>query len=273
MQKIHRSTVSGSTATPLRRFRQGLFAALLAVVSLCSANSFAVPNPDGNYNLSMDARAGSPYPPSDNYSADLKTSGVGPAFTVPVSRHHIIAYNQLRDFYMSVVQRGHLKELKGFWDGFGARFLSYGQDNRVNVTAPVAADYDQAKTLLEEIGRGVVRANAGVPPRPLGWDTFHGFYTWMPWNLFLGPNGRNDDPGEQFETNAQYIINNKDTWNTIINVRDNMLSYQRDGNVKTLANINSQLLRLSARTRVYPLVSDQWIRVAPNVYKIRVPAN
>ncbi|WP_185070264.1 hypothetical protein, partial [Pseudomonas protegens] len=86
-------------------------------------------------------------------------------------------------------------------------------------------------------------------------------------------NGRNDEPGEQFETNAQYIINNKDTWNTIINVRDNMLSYQREGNVKTLANINSQLLRLSARTRVYPLVSDQWIRVAPNVYKIRVPAN
>lgn len=47
----------------------------------------------------------------------------------------------------------------------------------------------------------------------------------------------------------------------------------RDGNVKTLGDINSQLLRLSSRTRVYPLISDQWIRVAPNVYKIRVPAN
>nr|BFD40787.1 hypothetical protein FFPRI1PSEUD_22860 [Pseudomonas sp. FFPRI_1] len=273
MQKITRSSGSRSLASPLQRLRLGLFAGLLGLLGLCSSNSFAVPNPAGDYNLSMDARAGSPYPPSDNYSADLKTSGVGPAYTVPVSRHHIIAYNQLRDFYMSVVQRGHLKELKGFWDGFGGRFTSYGRDNGVNVTPPVAADYDQAKTLLEEIGRGVVRANAGVPPRPLGWDTFHGFYTWMPWNLFLGPNGRNDDPGENFETNAQYIVNNKDTWNTILNLRSNMQSYMRDGNVKTLGDINSQLLRLSSRTRVYPLISDQWIRVAPNVYKIRVPAN
>ena len=272
MHKTPRSSLFDSTGAALRRFQAGLLAALLVVLGLCSSASYAVPNPDGNYNLSMDARAGSPYPPSNNYNADLTASGVGAAYTVPVSRHHIIAYNQLRDFYMSVMQRGHLKELKGFWDGFGGRLPSYGRDNQVNVTPAVQADYDQAKTLLEEIGRGVVRANAGVPPRPLGWDTFHGFYTWMPWNLFLGPNGRNDDPGEAFERNAQYIINNTDTWNTIVNLRDNMLSYTRDGNVKTLATINSQLLRLSARTKVYPLVSDQWVRVAPNVYKIRVPA-
>lgn len=270
MQNIPRSRLLGGAGTALRRFKGGLLAALV-VLGLGSSASYAVPNPNGEYNLNMEARAGSPYPASNNYNADLTASGIGAAYTVPVSRHHIIAYNQLRDFYMSVVQRGHLKELKGFWDGFGGRLLSYGRDNQVNVTPAVEADYDQAKTLLEEIGRGVVRANAALP-RPLGWDTFHGFYTWMPWNLFLGPNGRNDDPGEAFETNAQYIVNNADTWNTIVNLRDNMLSYMRDGNVKTLASINSQLLRLSSRTRVYPLVSDQWVRVAPNVYKIRVPA-
>ncbi|MGC5700522.1 hypothetical protein J4P02_10020 [Pseudomonas sp. NFXW11] len=273
MHKTYRSNRADSCASPWRRLRQGLCGVLLAVLGLSAVSSFAAPNPPGSYNLSMAARANSPYPPSPNYSADLKSSGVGPAYTVAVSRHHIIPYNQLRDFYTAVVGNGHLTSLKGFWDGFGGRFLSYGQDNGVNVTPPVAAGYDQGKTLLEEIGRGVVRANAGVPPRPLGWDTFHEFYTWMPWNLFLGPNGRDDDPGEGFETNAQYIVNNKDTWNTIVNLRDNMLSYQRDGNVKTLSTINSQLLRLSTRTRVYPLVSDQWVRVAPNVYRIRVPGH
>ena len=143
-----------------------------------------------------------------------------------MSRHHIIPFNLLRDFYNTVVQRRRLSLLGAFLNTF-SRFIPFyagaaaGQQiclaDRVNLVGAV--------TLAISLANGVVEA--GGENLPEYFDSFESFYVWMPWNLFIGPSGdwRSDDPGPGFETQASHIVNNEQRWNMITSVATDMITY------------------------------------------------
>jgi len=65
--------------------------------------------PRGTYALNLgNQRPNSPYPAMQNYNTTLDQPGSGPGFPVQVSRHHIIPYTTLRDFYNAVLNNGHI---------------------------------------------------------------------------------------------------------------------------------------------------------------------
>lgn len=214
------------------------------------------------------------YPIIDNYNTKLTQHGKDPRqYPITMTLHHIIPFNTLRDFYNSVLQKEQIKYLSGFLNKVSEKMINYAcpLSSYACDTSKTKQHIEQAKSVLKKITLGQIVQKDGAQT-PEGYNTFEEFYTWMPWNLFVGPSPdlRSNDPGENFEVNAENIVNNQSTWKKIVNVNKDMVTYiaETKGDAKLLSTINNNLTQLAAKTTIYPLQSLQWV-YASNKYYIK----
>lgn len=214
-----------------------------------------------------DRRPSAPYPNLNNYNSDLSQSGIGLEFDVPVSRHHIIPYNLIRDFYNRVIEnRRRQTIIGGFFRNLAINIGWFAFQQDVNCNHPaIYQSLEIASDLSLMIANGQTSNSVSVTARPDGFDEFSEYYAWLPGNLFIGPTRRGDDPGEAFEEDARYIVGEA-RFQTLSNLRSQMEAYLNLGalpesvTLPYLRRIAVLLTQLSKRNRVQPLNPAQWKR-------------
>lgn len=228
------------------------------------------------FNLMLpDTRPSAPYPNLDNYNSDLTQSGVGLEFNVPVSRHHIIPYNLIRDFYNRVIEnRRRQTIIGGFFRNLALNIGWFAFQQDVNCNHPaIYQSLEIASDLSLLIANGQTSNSIGVTTRPDGFDEFSEYYAWLPGNLFIGPTRRGDDPGELFEEDARYIVGEV-RFQILSNLRSQMQAYLELGalpesaTLPYLRRVAVLLTQLSKRNRVQPLNPTQWKRRSDGSYVI-----
>lgn len=232
----------------------GLFLSIIYSGSVLSEDNVF---PIGQYNLNIVKRPFVPYPALRNYNTNLTEQGSGPAYPVTVSRHHIIPFNVLRSFYNTVGERDRLRAMGGFFNTYANNLHNFASSNGVDCSN-LGNDLIDAANLAIALGYGTARA--GGERTLTSFETFEQFYTWLPGNLFIGPNNRSDDPGDGFETGAAAVVG---TGNFIIlnRVYTNMLTYIANKDDSLLNSITADLNRIAARQRVYQLDPQNWLYV------------
>lgn len=232
-------------------------------ITACAGNSFL---PNGNYALNMgNQRMSAPYPPIANFNTDLTQQGVGPLYTVPVSRHHIIPFNILRSFYNAVLNNGHMIYLRGFL---------YVMQNNMNGYAGVsgmdcssnAGSIERAMNIAAAFSYNLIHPGGDVTPD--GLDDFQEFYTWLPGNLFIGPTNRSDDPGDGFEE-ASFQIIGADAYALMREGYDSMQLYVNSNDVAALRSAVVYLSKIAQRKNAYQLNSSDWVKDKDGHYHIR----
>ena len=243
---------------------------ILSFSSICYANDDF---PPGNYKIDIAAAGGrpsSPYPPLENYNRALTRSGTGSEFTVPVTRHHIIPYQLLRDFYNMVTTNGDMARFRSFFLTMGATLPYYASSNAIDCSGGAFSDLSAASTLAQALGS--LYANGGGQINPPGLDTFQQFYTWLPGNLFVGPSNRSDDPhdGMAFEQNAATVVGAA-RFAILQRAYNNLIQYVQHGNRNVLRAIAGDLSQIAAIRSVYALDRSDWELVSGQ-YRLRANA-
>lgn len=178
---------------------------IILVFMLLGGIGPSIANPNdihGSFALNINYRPAVPYPALDNFNARLTESGRGPSYTVEVSRHHIIPFNLLRNFYNRVSENNRLTNLSGFLNTYSDNVRLYASSNGIDCSR-LGNDLFNAGNLAQGQSTGWTISGGGG--MPYGFDTFEQFYAWLPGNLFIGPNNRSDDPSEGFESNAHVM--------------------------------------------------------------------
>ncbi|WP_429058625.1 hypothetical protein [Aeromonas jandaei] len=244
--------------------------AILSFSSSCYANDDF---PPGKYKIDITTGGGrpsSPYPPLENYNRELTQHGTGSAFTVPVTRHHIIPYQLLRDFYNMVTTNGDMARFRSFFLTMSTSITYYASSNSIDCSGGTLSDLSAASTLAQAFGS--LYANGGGQINPPGLDTFQQFYTWLPGNLFVGPSNRSDDPhdGMAFEQNAATVVGSG-RFTVLQRTYNNLIQYVQHGNRNVLGNIASDLSRIATIRSVYALDPSDWEFVSGQ-YRLRANA-
>ena len=174
-----------------------------------------------NLLIPLDGRESSPYPGLPNYSLDLRTPNpyyVADRFPVAMARHHIIPHNRIVAFWNKMINEKHI--------GAGGRSFATLLLAAMNDMLGLYEVRDTVnKTVLSlllfgiEYGHIIHDPNVDITVRPPGWDDFRLVYEWLPGDLFVGPGKgtdprtgkqgkewRSDDPGDNFEKNAQVVV-------------------------------------------------------------------
>lgn len=163
--------------------------------------------------------------------------------TQTASRHHIIPFATLKNFYNLVVAenlnspRGAYiaQRLSGIWEKF-----SNNEHNDATITIG-----DQTKRKIKFEYR--IQAT----------------YAWMPGNIFYGPNPsrRFDDPQENFEEGSEKIVG-RDIFLILKRLNGNMLEYINNPTQQTIVNFDRIINDLSiicARKTPYVFNQEDWI--------------
>lgn len=236
---------------------------LFIVVSLNSISVNATPNKivPGESDLTLNGRPSQPYDRLENYNSALIGSGVGSQFTVPVSRHHIIPFNVLRQFYNNIIHNSqHMLRIRSFFLTLSTNIPYYAPNSAYCVT--FRNELEAAMTLSEALSHQLITHGGGrFTP---GLDTFQQFIAWLPGNLFIGPTNRNDDPGDGFEINVEEVVGTQRfavlqrLYSQMVLYNHNVAnSYTQDNNL-LIASIATDLNLVSQTRRITPLNANNW---------------
>lgn len=187
-----------------------------------------------------------------------------------LSRHHIIAYETLRDFFKTSIGEGEDRRVRD-------RLLDLLRDLAANVNHRMTPP-PIPSTAFDEMGNldPNFRPVFGPDPLPVPLQRLHGrdatvaekvmaaLATWMPFNWFQGPAGANrkDDPTTGFEENAGRIVG-ANNLQTLRDTRDLMLAYN---NARKFEDFNNAMDNLTAMLRVAPngyrdFTMNDWVQV------------
>lgn len=245
---------------------------MLLIFLNVSFSSYADDYPPGNYKIEIAAsgRPSSPYPPLENYNRELTQHGTGSGFTVPVTRHHIIPYQLLRDFYNMVTTNGDMARFRSFFLTMSNSMSYYASSNSIDCSSGALSDLAAASTLAEAFGRLYVSGGGQI--NPPGLDTYQQFYTWLPGNLFIGPSNRSDDPhdGMAFEQNAATVVGSG-RFTILQRAYNNLIQYVRHGNRAVLGAIATDLSRVATVRTIYSLDNSDWELISGQ-YRLRANA-
>ena len=122
------------------------------------------------------------------------------------------------------------------------------------------------------LASGVWVHEAGLA-RPRNFGRFAAYYVWMPWNIFIGPARRGDDPGGNLEEGAVRIVG-QPVFDMIANVHDLMRRYLNGEDLSShhwtlLDSLLAQLM--NSHSRPHALRPDDWGVDATGRYFIREP--
>ncbi|MCM7591168.1 hypothetical protein M8S10_20410 [Enterobacter chuandaensis] len=227
---------------------------VIAILLTLTQSSLAAPRliEAGSYNLKMSGRPDECFPHLGKYNSSLTATGEGAEYPVKLSRHHIIPYNLLRDFYNAVIEDGKITRLAGFLNKLSSKAAEY------NATNCHSDDVQGGASLAAMIASGSITENKDKTESPDYKDDFFSLYIWMPGNLFPGPESkkRSDDPNEAFESKAGDIVGSDFTHYQ--QLANDMNDYINSHDEKILSGINDNLEFIANKTTSYPLVGTKW---------------
>jgi hypothetical protein len=118
--------------------------------------------------------------------------------------HHIIPYNELRDFWNTAVAN----DLEQIRETIVPQLIRSMPEYPLDQANPQRAQalVGSASGLLQMIWAGNYVHAPAPAPAPAGIDDFNAVYTWMPGNLFAGPTVRANDPEDQFDSFAHRVV-------------------------------------------------------------------
>ncbi|XP_065204911.1 uncharacterized protein LOC135834860 [Planococcus citri] len=194
--------------------------------------------------------------------------------TVPAARHHIIPRNRIREFYNKAVAENQMKNLRLFLTDYKKQFKQ--------LYAESCGKYKEAIESIEELVDGLIAGTVvhkDKSPRPKNYSFFVALYTWLPGNLFEGPDTgyRAYDPNEEFEYKSERIIG-EDDFKLRFEINKEMKEYISQGKAdfgKVDANLQRMLTTRKghpiAELDAYPFNKDDWIAAhKKGKYKIKV---
>jgi hypothetical protein len=117
--------------------------------------------------------------------------------------HHIIPFNELRDFWNAGVASD-LEQLRetlvpALLRAMGDYPLDRGSPDRARLLVT------SARRMLQMVWMGN-HVHDPAANSPDGIEDFKTVYTWMPGNLFAGPTRRANDPGDRFDSFASRAV-------------------------------------------------------------------
>jgi GH18 family chitinase len=228
------------------------------------------------FDLSLPERPSAPYMNLPNYSADLRRARAYQDEEHPVSmaRHHIVPDNLLRNFWNTLLERGHFNGTHGVAErllvALEARLPRYARDSmRLE-----EGDVSELQDLLTRIINGEIQHRAGAR-RPNGFDNLSAVYQWMPGNLFIGPRGgggpyqRDDDPGDGFEGGARVLMSNQ-SFQTREQANRYIREYINNQSTTAAARAITALTDIAnVRTIPFRVNDTQWLLSRNRTYSLR----
>lgn len=148
--------------------------------------------------------------------------------TFKFARHHVIPYSRIKEFFNLVLRANDdilINVCNSLYDIMQVimQFISKNDifDNihigniRSNFIAQLilTTTKEERKKLVNKLHNEKDLARH-----------IHRFFVWFPANIFIGPADRSDDPGDDFEINAKYVIGNE-SYYILKQINDLMVSY------------------------------------------------
>jgi hypothetical protein len=152
--------------------------------------------------------------------------------------------------------------ISGFFNTLGNNLGAYASSGGAPCDQRHYASYSAASTISVAFGRGYMR-NDETGISPFGFDDFQQFYSWLPGNIFEGPNGdqRTDDPSEEFEHNAATVVGTARA-NLLRQTYEDMRIYilSDGGEISALRRAGAGLAQIAQMRGITPLGSFDWER-------------
>ncbi|ABF70579.1 hypothetical protein [Trichoplusia ni ascovirus 2c] len=174
------------------------------------------------------------------------------AHLLQLSRHHIIPYATLRNFYNTMIHNGHRSGIQRLTSEVINALAPYAYRGRTlslttNENVPISDTISElTRTMLERPNfADIIRA--------------HQIYAWMPFNIYVGPSPslRDDDPGENvFDATAYTVVGNA-VATRLSEIYDHMTSYLNSGNESEM-NAALDGLRVEAMRRLVPYMFNRY---------------
>lgn len=161
--------------------------------------------------------SGRPDPPSNVPSRRAQLDGDAIS-DEPLSRHHIIPFQVLSDFYNTAVQ----------YNQFSSRLGGYIVDRLESIKA-----YFEDVLRLDLERRDIIFTPTVFEVAVNG--KMHAAFAWMPGNLFYGPSPRRRgrfDPGNAFETESRWIIGDE-AYDRLLEINNRMIEFTLNAKQQT----------------------------------------
>jgi hypothetical protein len=207
--------------------------------------------PGTRYNLQLSrVRQAAPFGALPNYNpaltAPVQTGGVA------MSRHHIIPFQHLVGFWNAMLTNGHFSAAAGLLNVMNQNVGQYG-------TNLVQADLMNLRSLLTAIANGTIDHDP-AGPSPDAIDSLAAVYEWLPANLFIGPAGRSDDPGDALDAGAQIVVGGSRAFISWQNAYTAIQAYLRSPTPVRAQRAVVYLSQIARRQRLFPLNASDWAR-------------
>lgn len=203
---------------------------------------------------------------------------------VDLARHHVIPYRTLRDFFNIAMERERHNPTRTMEDG--REIFPFGLFLRNLVNDALTTANLNVYNLMNNIGtiRQYLRESVVVGNRLASGDfltavqnqnefyIIQTFFIWMPSNIVIGPQHRDDDPGQNFDEELIPIINRNNNYRLFNTINNHMINYINDttyfdyldnglvGSPTTLIRILMLLSRLiESQPHYYEFDPNDWI--------------
>lgn len=125
---------------------------------------------------------------------------------VRLVRHHVISRRKLRTFFNNLINRNHTYKVRRFWYNL-ENLYSY---NEASCEKPQAIhDIRDKFGYFQRIRKAFALGTVVNDPRtrqPSNYEEFQRLLFFAPFNLFVGPSRRSDDPGWNFEVDCKFFL-------------------------------------------------------------------
>ncbi|KAA5831777.1 hypothetical protein ABT337_01220 [Saccharopolyspora hirsuta] len=196
----------------------------------------------------------SPFEAVPNYKEDLSGPAQPPNTGVPMTRHHIVPYVVLKNYWNMLLDQRRFGDLRLVLREMARMLFRY----RLTFDA---AERRGVAALAEGITAETHDPDAQGTPQ--FYDGLMQVYFWLPGNLFIGPRSRSDDPGPGFDAAARGL--GLPFYGELLRVYENMASYT--ANPSSGNRVNSALCRVVKRQNFAPVDSKRWT-VSNGKYRI-----
>lgn len=176
------------------------------------------------------------------------------------TRHHIIPYSVLRDFFNAALLKAQFLDELGYFVNGQLRQIYAQVEQNPNIGLQRNRNVPNTDDLRLTRAVEITQRMQAV-------------FVWMPGNLFYGPapNLRSDDPGNEIETNAGAIIGAAN-YAVLDQLHTDMKNFIKNPSTQTIGSFNRIIANINVvgnKQEAYAFQSNQWEKV-DNKFNIKL---
>ena len=195
-------------------------------------------------------------------------TGNNKGIDIPMTRHHIIPRNRLRDFWNNVKANNHLSYL----NSVVVRLVDKANERTMGRVV-TDLEVDGTRITHADTLRYMSYMNNNLLPVPTGQIDGAGViekvFQWWPANIHYGPTKRlspgnhgydinRDDGGDNFEVSAQKVVKHE-IYILLKKVNDAIEEYNINPSLKLIKHIAKELLILSTHNSITHFDDTKWV--------------